>query len=405
MVAKYVGSLTNEIRTDRRLQLYGIALCLVHLLTAIFWRYTLAQRLADPFPICWPFFSNCEILHGWPIYIGKTALFAYAVTSVIAGLCFWRSRVANAWLLLLLLTLVKYIFLLTDYRFMGNYHYMPFLVTLVYLFFPSKAWACAVLTTLFYLAAGFLKFNTEWLSGASVGDAPSFIPRPLFELSCAYVVLLETVFVWLLWSKRAWLRVLGMGQLVLFHAVSWYWVGFFYPCVMTCLLSIFPIYWLWPKTSDQLAPNNPFWPKGLRTLNSSTISALVIFIACQIPTHINSSDSALDGNLRLLGLNMFDARTICMVSLNLHYSQDGVSKTVEYIPNLHTAIRTHCDPIVFEAEAHNICRDQQGIEEFQDLDLLLTAKRTTDEGFYSLRNIHNFCAQSQLISASRGQGK
>src|SRR5262245_34888964 len=104
---------------------------------------------------------------------------------------------------------------------MGNYHYMPFVIAAVYLVWPSPERVLAYVLVAFYVSAGVLKVNPEWLSGAAMIDK-TWLTGHMLEYGCAYVVVLELVLVFGLLSRRPWLRHVTLAQLVLFHAYSWH---------------------------------------------------------------------------------------------------------------------------------------------------------------------------------------
>ena len=59
--------------------------------------------------------------------------------------------------------------------------------------------------------------------------------------SCVYVVVLETTLIFGLYARRNWIFYATLAQLVAFHIFSWPIVGFWYPTLMFCLLSILPL--------------------------------------------------------------------------------------------------------------------------------------------------------------------
>ena len=59
--------------------------------------------------------------------------------------------------------------------------------------------------------------------------------------ACAYVIVLELVVSWGLLARRAWIFWAAFAQFLLFHALSWQVVGFFYPLLMFAILTIFPV--------------------------------------------------------------------------------------------------------------------------------------------------------------------
>src|SRR5690606_33730392 len=142
-----------------------------------------------------------------------------------------------AYFLLLLATGLKAFVYLNDYRFMGNFHYMHYWALVAFLFILDKIRTLQFLIVFFYVAASLLKFNLEWLSGAAM-LRETFLQGKWLEWACYYVVLLESFFVWGLLSRKPRLFGLTFGQIVLFHLYSFLVVGFYYPSIMACLLSI-----------------------------------------------------------------------------------------------------------------------------------------------------------------------
>jgi len=56
----------DEIRSDRALTFYGIALAAAHLLTSIQWQFRSGVSLmigGDAARLCWPFFEACHVVH------------------------------------------------------------------------------------------------------------------------------------------------------------------------------------------------------------------------------------------------------------------------------------------------------------------------------------------------------
>jgi hypothetical protein len=141
-------------------------------------------------------------------------------------------------LLLALVTLLKFALHMSNYNFMGNYHYMAYFVTMAFLFVGHKKHLIKYLIVSFYIAAGALKMNMDWLSGAAMIRTP-WLNGPLLSVSLFYVVLLELVLVAGLLHRRQSVRIFVLIQLLAFHIFSWHIVGFYYPMVMFSLLSLF----------------------------------------------------------------------------------------------------------------------------------------------------------------------
>src|SRR5438552_19020302 len=57
--------------------------------------------------------------------------------------------------------------------------------------------------------------------------------------ACVYVIVLELGVAWGLLAKRAWIFWTSFAQFLVFHALSWQVVGFFYPLLMFAILTVF----------------------------------------------------------------------------------------------------------------------------------------------------------------------
>ena len=131
-----------EIANDRVLQIYGAMLAAIHVLTWIYWNYQtdLVGILTDGnvFPICWGFLEGCGQFRPFSSWLAEALNTSYLLLSVIViGSFVWfRNRISYP--LLIVINLFKIFLYLQDYRSMGNYHYMPFIVTMIYLFLPKK---------------------------------------------------------------------------------------------------------------------------------------------------------------------------------------------------------------------------------------------------------------------------
>jgi hypothetical protein len=297
---------------------------------------------------------------------------------------------------LVLVNALKLAIMLLDYRLRMNQHYMGFFATFAYLFVPAKRDGLRVLVTLFYFWAGTLKFNWEWFSGAG-------LYRPTWPFSgvgvvvaCVYVIVLELVVAWGLLARRAWIFWAAFAQFLVFHALSWQVVGFFYPLLMFAILAIFPL-------SRLVAPADP--PDGvlvsLWTLNArGPVYALAaLFSLLQLAPYTFPGDRTLTGEGRLYALHMFDARATCAGWADLHLA-DGTTTRRDLKLPLDT--RIGCDPIVYFNRARNLCRHRDaGLVAFQDLDLFLSSRRTSDGEMKRVIATAGFCARGDRYDPFR----
>ena len=380
-----------EIEADAALQAYGAFLAVTHVLTAMLWaRVQPLTAVLDPatFPICWPFFEDCW---AWRI-LGRSALIA--VLGVYAGLAvatfvaftLGAPATAAAWSALLLTSTLKLAILVQDYRFRLNQHYMALWMMVVFLFVPHKRRVLPVLLVAFYVAAGLLKLNADWLSGAALlGSRPYFVPKGLVPLACAYVVVLQLGVAPFLLAERAWLFWPAFAQIVAFHVASWGVVGFFYPTLMLALLTIFPLARFIPPPHGEGDARLVPLLRGREV--RSAYAVLGVFAALQALPLLYPGDPAVTGEGRLFALHMFDAPIECRGTATLH--RTGGTEQVELSTVVPARIR--CDPIVYWNLANGLCRRNAASPDFQDLDLELRSKRPRDEALRPVVAVESFC--------------
>ena len=398
-IAGYFRAQIGEIERDDALRWYGAALAFLHVVTYLYW---IDQRVvgflhAEAEPICWPLAPDCHALRVLSAAGVTRLLRAYFAAAVGVGVLFaWKPLVPWAYASLITVNVVKLAVMLMDYRLRMNQHYMAFAATFVYLLIPGKRPALRVLISLFYFWAGSLKLNWEWISGAG-------LYRPMWPFSgigvviaCAYVVVLELVVTWGLLAKRAWIFWAAFAQFLLFHALSWQVVGFFYPLLMFAILAIFPL-------SRAVDPRDP--PVGLLTAlwtgraRCSVYATALGFSLLQLAPYAFPGDPALTGEGRLYALHMFDARPICEGWAELH-NADGTTTRRDLKLRLDTRIA--CDPIVYFNRARNLCRQRDlGRIAFQDLDLHLSARRATDGQLRRVIATSGFCARRERYDPFR----
>jgi len=388
-----------EIERDAALRWYGVAMAFLHVVTYLYW---VDQRVAafvgaGAEPICWPLVPECGALRVLSPAGIALVLRAYFAAAVGTGILFASRRLVPwAYVSLLLVNALKLAIMLLDYRLRMNQHYMAFFTTFAYLFVPAKRDGLRVLITLFYFWAGTLKLNWEWISGAG-------LYRPMWPfagagvvVACVYVIVLELVVTWGLLAQRAWIFWAALGQFLLFHAMSWQVVGFFYPLLMFAVLAIFPL-------SRLVAPADA--PEGLlhsllaRRGARPVYALAALFSVLQLVPYTFPGDRTLTGEGRLYALHMFDARAICSGWADLHLA-DGTTARRDLKPPLDT--RIGCDPIVYWNRARNLCRRRDaGLVAFQDLDLFLSSRRTSDGAMKRVIATPGFCARGDRYDPFR----
>jgi hypothetical protein len=373
---------------SRAARWYGIALSGTVLLAARFWWNT-AELLADgalgriPRPgLEWIPVPEAGI-GSFDAWLGGMALAALA-----AAAAFGRKWDRSALALLALATAMKAAYFSLDLRLMGNYHMMPLLASLAYLLFPSRLRLQQCLLVLFYLAAGALKLGPEWLSGAAI--PPSWLGATLYRalffehprillLGTHWVVFLELFFVlWLLHPSRG-LRNFAFAQVVLFHAFSYFAVGYFYPLIMACLLAVFPLSWMGSGGESAARVGMGGWV------------FLGAFAFCQILPWTAGRDPALARERTLLALNMFDARPDCTSTTVVR--QPGRTLDLTFDPD-RLAARILCEPSIYLRRALELCGE---LGPGAKLDLQLQSRRRTETSFHTWIDTRDLCRNPPRI--------
>jgi len=381
----------REIADDPVLRVYGALLAAVHVLTFWFWHASadLTTVLGpDVEPICWPFWESCWRYRFHDLSSVRALIWSYGVLAVLPLVLFARRRsTALAWWSLLAVTALELVIVAQDFRLRSNQHYMAMLAWTAFLFVPGKRDTLRMLIALFYFWAGALKTNAEWLSGAALETPLRWFPGALLPAACIYVVVLEMVFVWGLFSRRAWIFWATLGQLVLFQIVSWQRVGFYYPLMMFALLAIYPM----TRLSRRASHEETSLPLRFARAGAAPAASGFLLAVCllQLVPLLYPGEAAVTGEGRMFALHMFDAAVRCEASVVLK-RPDGTREQRKLDRPLPSRIR--CDPIVFLNQAQALCRSPERGKSFVDFDLQVDARKSTDSAMRPLIALEDVCA-------------
>jgi hypothetical protein len=388
----------GEIQNDSRLRFYGFCLALTHLLTAYsWWREDWPKAVSKgQLAICQPFFQSCSLLRIFPVPVISGFLFFYAGLSIVTASLFIRSSLVRpAMIAFATLTIFKLAIYAQDFLLMGNYHYMPLLVSIAFVFLPQKVRMIPVLICCFYFSAGLLKLNLEWLSGSDVFHSP--ITGYWLRVCSALVVWLELFFIWWILHPDRRIRFFVFGLLVLFHAYSWTIVGYFYPLTMALLLAIFPLTWYMSGRGHYTADLTATAGQRFAFPNKF---CLTLFLLAQLTPYLYRGDPALTGEGRFIALNMFDARAECRSFFVARYRNGRIKEVTPSFQSV--GVRVRCDPYLYYAYARSFCKSLQEDGSFIDLDWRLQNKRATSEVFESRVTLDNFCHSHTEYSLVHG---
>src|SRR5437868_6410536 len=173
-ISAYFKANLEEIKKDEVLVKYGFWLSLIHISTFSYWFfYTKAYNyiaVADT-AICQPFFQSCRALRFLDPETWRWLLVCYFVLGLAGSILWFKRKIEWAYGFSFFLLFVKFYIYAQDYRMMGNYHYIHYLILFLFLLYPHKRILLPFSIVLVYLGAGILKLNYEWMSGAALfGD-------------------------------------------------------------------------------------------------------------------------------------------------------------------------------------------------------------------------------------------
>lgn len=361
-------------------RLYGLFLSLNHILTLFFWsafdfKFGLIAKLSLPPWNFWPFIPSS--LSFAVSQMAAPVVASYISLSLLTVMAFaWpRSPEKLLWPLFSLTFLLKLLIYFSSYDFMGNYHYMANIMMAAFILTRAHLKSLQIVLVLFYFGAGLIKLNWEWISGAAL-LRESILQGPLLIAACCYVVLLEVVLIWGLFSKNPKLQKLTLAQLVCFHLFSWHIVGFYYPLIMLLMLTVF---FLEPQRPQLL---------DLRR-RPGLILYCFVFLAAQAYPKLLGKNESVSAEGRMFSLNMLDAKSECLVTLSTSFKENQI-----YIDNpLELATRIKCDPLVHLNYARTLCTDEN-----PQIFLNIDAKKTTDLNYTNFVKGLNVCDRSVRYS-------
>ena len=331
---------------------------------------------------CYPFFKNCLSISFSDPFLIKYLLILYIVLSVLFFIPLLLKKERLALMIFIILFAIKTFIFVSRYNIMGNYHIMHLSLIVGLLLSYGESTIYRLLVVLQYIFAGLLKVNMEWLSGAALVRYPKILPDPLFGYSLGYVIVLELVLIWGLLSQNYLIRRLTLLQLVIFHGYSYFIVGYYYPLVMLGIgLPLLIEEWREKKLDYSI------------NFKNKAFYAVYIFIGFSIFWNIQSKfgehDPAKDGQVRYFSLNMLDAKTRCNSKLIEVFPNKNV-RTLN-IPELASAVRVWCDPIIYEAYLKRLCDDPEFIKSGATLNFHLETRRFTESEFETIRETKDVC--------------
>lgn len=394
-IKSYLAKNLDQIAQDPVLIRYGFSLSLIHIFTFLYWFFHTKVYLYIATPdvaICQPFFTFCRAFRVFSPETWRWFLLVYLCLGIFGSYLWFTKKFRWAYYYSFFILAVKYLIYIQDYRMMGNYHYIHYLFISLFLVAPLKRFLIPLTVVLVYVAAGILKLNYEWLSGAALYGNIGILEYIPLEWATAYVVVLELCFSWLLLAKNIKLRYFALCQFLIFHLYSVQIVGLFYPLVMFSVLSIFVL-----SDLSKAAPLMSFE----YFKNRFVAGFISIFVLLQAYPLMLPGNNAITGEGRILALNMFDAQAVCRHS----FYQQGHSDSIERNFDLRSlGPRIKCDPHLYLELAKNICREIQENSSPTQLHFHLQSKLSSESQFREVARIDDICSDmprfNMLISNS-----
>lgn len=226
----------------------------------------------------------------------------------------------------------------------GNYEYYVFLFGVILLFLPHKEFFLKLSLVLLYSLSVVAKIHPSWITGGyftSLYQGLPLFPDWSIPFFTNFVMLMELVGAWFLFSKNQIVQRAVLIFFILFHLYSGILVGYRYPAtVLPMLLICF----------------GPWFRHIPVPLNKRSIAGwcIVFSLLCIqfIPRAIPGDEKlTLEGNY--YGLYMFEANHQCISSVTFH------SKNEESLASVSASAvaRNRCDPYFHMFRLQQRCDD------------------------------------------------
>jgi hypothetical protein len=327
----------GEVEHDVALRLYGGAILIGYLATFRFWQTGTDTTIDAARPlyhgICWPFFQSCGDwlwLRTLPYGYSQTTLYMalFGVMLLAAyGLMVRRVVLAHACMLALFVCRMYLMLLTLDHN--ANFDYYHTLFNIVFLFLPQKRFFGSLVLVWCYFLSTAAKIHPSWVWGgyfSSLQQGLPLTPRGMEPFFTNFIIGMEMVASWFLFSRHKGLQRSVFAFFVFFHLYSGILVGYHYPTIVLPPLLIF---------FGQLYRPFPGVPLSRKAIPGWILIASLLVI--QLSGHAYSGDTKLTLQGDYYGLYMFEANHECRETL-----ADERGNPIAI--NDHVNARFRCDP-------------------------------------------------------------
>ena len=330
--------------------------------------------------VCWPYFEDCGkyfFLHQTPYGYSQHILF-----TIILCMMFlivyrayhndWTSAHALLSLIWLFKMLVTFVL---SYTLAQNYDYFDLLAGTILLFIPYKLFFLRLMFVLIYFISAALKFDDGWVLGSYFTTLRLGLPifgKTLTPLITNFVVFMEIVGCWFLFSRTKFLQRSAFLLFLTFHIYSSIIINYRFPLLaIPLLVTLFGIDFLPPRV-----------PLDRRSLAGWLL--LCLFFGMQGMRILIPGDEKLTMEGYRLGIYLFDANHQCKSHMLVQYRSGGIKEVEKEYPYAFN----RCDPY------RNLFWARQECERDPDIATIAwTFDHSADGGpYYRIVDEKNACA-------------
>lgn len=343
----------DEIVDDIALKWFSGAILLGFHVTFASWMYSTAttvRAVNENTYTCWPFFQGCKSLIWLSTlpegYSQTTVFMALFLIIVLAVYLIYRESWVGVHACIATLFAAKIYFTLINYEFKGNYDYYHNTFCLIFLFLSHKKFFSQFAIVFFYFLSTATKIHPSWILGqyfTSLVDGLPIFPVGSEIFMTNFVILMEMIGAWFLFSRNSLLQRTVLAFFVVFHVYSGILVGYRYPTTVLPPLLILFGPWFRPYEHVPLDRKSA-WGWGLACS----------LLGLQLLPHVIQGDEKLTLEGNFFGLYMFEANHQCYVTIS------NKDKVVQRYVSVNP--RNRCDPYEYWFRAKNAFCQKPGAE-------------------------------------------
>lgn len=386
-----------EIKQSSTLRWFGFLLAISHLITFGSWIYQNHPPLIyylQTSPMCWSSFENCAAMRVLSHGQFEVLYFLYPFLALLAGLFFVSVRLyLGGWIFLFLAFLFKLGIYFQDSRLSSNAHYLLLVAHFVYLFIPQKKSILKYLLVSFMVASGFLKLNSDWLSGNWIHHHTDFNQK-VCEWIAALSSLAELILPWLLVSRKSQNIVLGFLGLLLYYIGYWLIGESFSSTIYLLFLLYYPIFYMEQRRIEmEYLYQSYIRPEASRAWIPF---ALFIFWTLQALPFVKYQNPNINRITAGLALEQVYSTTECyQASFAIFNKEIREILPPSFSENSHGEFKQrNCDPFTRFLEVKLLCREMASENGFLNIASSFLLRKLGDKNFGRAFESTDICNES-----------